>query len=347
MELKSNVRYSMLEKITGKSDSYLSAMPFHAYEGNEPYIFVSYAHADADLVFPELKRLHDAGLNIWYDQGIAPGNEWTEEIGNALEGCSLFIVFISKNSANSINVRNEINYALHDNKRFLSIYLEETELPSGLKLSMGSLQSILKYGMDESEYIFRCNKALRQNGFDISSDGSIKYNVETISKKSTRSSTGKSNSKLPYIAIGAIAIIAIIGIAMFALPSSTDQNSDAALPSSTGQSSDTASPSSTGQSSDTSLQIRSADVDEDGWCFIWGTFTPVPSDLDKLRANVKYYDSSGNLIDSVSESIDPTTEVSGEYLISGTDVHNATIGKVNVTIMDMNDNPICSDEFKP
>ena len=72
--------------------------PFNAYKGDEDYIFVSYAHMDADFVFPELTRFKNMGFNIWYDQGIAPGSEWPEEIAEALGGCSLFVVFISPNS---------------------------------------------------------------------------------------------------------------------------------------------------------------------------------------------------------------------------------------------------------
>ena len=310
----------MLEKITKKSDAYISEMPFHAYEGNEPYIFVSYAHADANLVFPEIKRLHDAGLNIWYDQGIAPGNEWTEEIGNALEGCSLFIVFISHNSANSINVRNEINYALHANKPFFSIYLEETELPSGLKLSMGSLQAILKYVMDDSEYVFRRNKALKQNGFDITS-GSVNYNIKpTPTKPKTKSV--KSKSKLPYVALGVIAIIAIIAIFLFVSPSTTNESL-----------------------SDLTVSITDVEV-EDGWCFIWGRFNKVPNGIEMLSVQVEYFDSSGKLIETVNDRVDPSTEVSGDYMLSGQEVGNKTIDKVKVSMLDSTDKVLCSDEFK-
>ena len=38
--------------------------PFEAYPGNEPYIFVSYAHADSDVVYPEIKWLHDTGFRV-------------------------------------------------------------------------------------------------------------------------------------------------------------------------------------------------------------------------------------------------------------------------------------------
>ena len=55
------------------------APPFKAYQGDEPYIFVSYAHEDSDAVYPEIEWLRDQGFNIWYDEGISPGASWREE----------------------------------------------------------------------------------------------------------------------------------------------------------------------------------------------------------------------------------------------------------------------------
>jgi len=48
--------------------------PFPAYKDDEPYIFVSYPHADDEIVYPEIQWLHDQGFNIWYDDGIDPGS---------------------------------------------------------------------------------------------------------------------------------------------------------------------------------------------------------------------------------------------------------------------------------
>ena len=45
----------------------MAEKPFPAYLGDEPYVFVSYAHDDAAAVYPELERLNAGGLNIWYD----------------------------------------------------------------------------------------------------------------------------------------------------------------------------------------------------------------------------------------------------------------------------------------
>jgi hypothetical protein len=65
--------------------------PFPAYKGEQPYIFVCYAHTDAAFVYPELIRLRDSGFNVWYDEGIAPGHTWRDEVALALTQCHVFL----------------------------------------------------------------------------------------------------------------------------------------------------------------------------------------------------------------------------------------------------------------
>jgi len=126
--------------------------PFEAYNGDQPYIFISYAHKDSTLVFDEITALHEAGYNIWYDEGIEASNEWPEEIANAVIGCTTFLVFVSPRSTASVNCRNEINLALNEDKPFLAVHLEESALPPGLRLRMGDLQAILKYKLPQDRY---------------------------------------------------------------------------------------------------------------------------------------------------------------------------------------------------
>lgn len=139
-------------------------LPYPAYRGTEPYVFVSYAHLDQESVFAEIKRFNEAGFHVWYDEGISPGNEWTDEIADALDGCSLFVVMITPTSAPRKNVLNEINFALDENKPFLAIHLEETEIKRGLKLRIGSNQAILKYNMTEEEYEYKYIEAFTRLG---------------------------------------------------------------------------------------------------------------------------------------------------------------------------------------
>lgn len=47
--------------------------PLSAYQGEDPYVFVCYAHDDADVVYHEMTWLRDQGVNLWYDEGISAG----------------------------------------------------------------------------------------------------------------------------------------------------------------------------------------------------------------------------------------------------------------------------------
>lgn len=127
-------------------------LPCEAYTGNEPFAFVSYAHSDAVQVYPEIRRLHEMGYRIWFDEGIDPGNEWPEEIASAIEQAAQFIVFVTDQSVRSKNVRDEIHYALSLEKPFLAIHLFETQLPPGLALRMGAVQAVFKWRMSEDVY---------------------------------------------------------------------------------------------------------------------------------------------------------------------------------------------------
>ena len=162
--------------------------PFEAYKGDKPYIFVSYAHRDGGKVFPDIKTLNESGYRIWYDEGIDRGKEWTEDIANALDKCSLFLVFISENSISSRNVKNEINFALDKNIPLLAVYTEEIELPPGLLLRMGSIQAILKWRITEERYFLKlkkvisadlCDKNLIEESFKHG-DYEIQYTTEDL-----------------------------------------------------------------------------------------------------------------------------------------------------------------------
>lgn len=138
--------------------------PFPAYAGTAPYTFVCYGHEDAALVFPELDRLHQSGVNLWYDEGIAPGHEWTQDLAQAIDRASRVVFFVSRGSVASMHCRREIHYALEQQKFVVCVHLEPTDLPAGMKLSLGLAQAILKYEMDEPAYRRKLALALQSSG---------------------------------------------------------------------------------------------------------------------------------------------------------------------------------------
>ena len=122
-----------------------------AYDGDAPYIFISYAHKDADRVLPIISSLQKNGFRVWFDQGIEAGSEWPAFIASRLKGCHRIVAFVSPAFVDSRNCRNEINYALNLNKEMLAIYLEPTELMYGLELQLISSQAMFKFRSPSDE----------------------------------------------------------------------------------------------------------------------------------------------------------------------------------------------------
>lgn len=125
------------------------------YEGTQPYIFVSYAHRDSEQVYPVLEELSRRGYRLWYDDGIAPGSEWPENIAQHLNGCALTLAFVSPNSIASANCRREITFALSKQKPFLAILLQPTEMSPGMEMQLSAQQCIMKYSYTDEESFFR------------------------------------------------------------------------------------------------------------------------------------------------------------------------------------------------
>lgn len=118
---------------------------FTAYEGDDKFIFISYAHKDSDMVYPIIERLNAEGYRVWYDDGITPGSEWPENIADHLDRCETFVFFASPNSVSSDNCKREVNFALSRKKKFFTISLVPTEFSLGLELQISTQQNILFY----------------------------------------------------------------------------------------------------------------------------------------------------------------------------------------------------------
>ena len=126
--------------------------PFQAYVGDEPYVFVSYAHADAADVFPEIHWLHENVCNVWYDEGISPGRHWRDELATQIDNCALFVVYLSPRSIDSEHCLTELSYALDQNAPILTIFYEPVTLPPGLQFALQNRQGIERHKYDNEAY---------------------------------------------------------------------------------------------------------------------------------------------------------------------------------------------------
>ena len=134
--------------------------PFTAYTVDNPFIFVSYSHKDDLLVYPELKRLNDQNFNIWYDEGITHGANWTNELAKRIDECNRFILFITQNSVKSDHCAREIHSAFGRSKPFPAVHLEPDLLPAGLEFTIGDRQAIIKPQLSNDGYVQKLCKTI-------------------------------------------------------------------------------------------------------------------------------------------------------------------------------------------
>jgi len=168
--------------------------PFAAYKGDEPYLFVSYAHDDAALVYSEISALRNQGFNIWYDEGIRPGTSWRDEVALALTQCSVFLYFITPRSVASSNCLNEVNFCLSRERKVLCIHLENTELPIGLELSLSAMQAIIKADHASEVYVEKLTEGLKS----LMPKGTALAEISPLQSKSNKPDV-KSIAILPFV----------------------------------------------------------------------------------------------------------------------------------------------------
>lgn len=119
-----------------------------AYEGKEPYAFISYAHRDKELVFPLIRQLQDRGMRVWYDGGIDGGNNWDEEIGGHLLDCACVICFITETFVTRENCLDEMVSAREENKGPVIVYLDQAMLPRELRYKFIRLHTLNRKDFD-------------------------------------------------------------------------------------------------------------------------------------------------------------------------------------------------------
>ncbi|MFK8052535.1 MAG: TIR domain-containing protein [Woeseiaceae bacterium] len=146
--------------------------PFESYQGDGPYLFVSYSHADAAEVYAELDWMNNASLPIWYDEGLHAGDRWNDELARSIRQSSVFLFFVSPRSVASSHCLRELNFAMSAEVPILSIYLEPTTLPDGVQFSIGDRQAIMRSRLATQSYRDKARLALTQM-LDVTTTASL------------------------------------------------------------------------------------------------------------------------------------------------------------------------------
>ena len=86
----------------------------NAYIGNEPFVFISYAHSDKQIAERVIVGLKRKMCRVFYDDGLTPGESWNDELAEKLIKCDCVIVLLTNNSKSFTWDRNDA--------QFISVY---------------------------------------------------------------------------------------------------------------------------------------------------------------------------------------------------------------------------------
>jgi len=168
-----------------------SQILIHDMDYENGFIFSCYSHTDKNVVYDEVEWVKNIGFDIWDDRDIPVASKWEQVIPEKIEECSLFIIFISKNSISSEDVNREISYAIKHKKsnEILPIFLEHVELPREIEFNLGPIQYLMKYNLPHETYRKKFKETLvnvefkksNQNRFqELSSEKKSKSKNSTI-----------------------------------------------------------------------------------------------------------------------------------------------------------------------
>jgi len=91
-------------------------------------IFISYKRENLQKVQPIVQGLRGAGLDVWWDQDIAPDAPWEQTIERELEAAKVVLVCWSQAAVASENVKAEARRARNQGK-LIQIFVEQCEPP--------------------------------------------------------------------------------------------------------------------------------------------------------------------------------------------------------------------------
>ncbi|MBZ5657523.1 MAG: toll/interleukin-1 receptor domain-containing protein [Acidobacteriia bacterium] len=110
-----------------------------ATTGTTSATFFSYSRKDSEFAARLARDLKAAGADVWFDQiDIEPGMEWDRAVEEAVKEAPRILLILSPASVNSRNVRDEISFALQENKTIIPVLYQDCSIP----LRLGRIQHV-------------------------------------------------------------------------------------------------------------------------------------------------------------------------------------------------------------
>lgn len=132
--------------------------------GSPPVVFVSYARANSDVVYPLVAIVESIGRKVWIDRdGIQAGDNWATLIVRAIRSADTFCLMCSEDAFKSDNVRREIYLADKYKRAMLPVRLDSSEPPEDFEYFLIDRQWLDLSGLAPGDQSRRLQQMFRQS----------------------------------------------------------------------------------------------------------------------------------------------------------------------------------------
>lgn len=101
---------------------------------DEQFLFLSYSRTDSEFALKLANDLRENGINLWIDQlDIHTGDPWDEKVEDALTKADSVVIVLTPEAVESNNVKDEVAFALDENKKIIPILLYPCKIPYRLR----------------------------------------------------------------------------------------------------------------------------------------------------------------------------------------------------------------------
>lgn len=127
-------------------------------------VFISYSVSDIDLVSKLELALQQAGNVVWDDRTLRPGEDWVEEIDQAIERCDVAVIVVTSNylasSANNYEAGFLLNKARQEGLKVIPVVTGSVD-DSSIPLRLQQSQIVDGRHKTQSELVEHLLSALR------------------------------------------------------------------------------------------------------------------------------------------------------------------------------------------
>jgi hypothetical protein len=119
---------------------------------SDKHVFICYSHRDTTVVEEEAAWLRRQGFTLWYDDNIAAGHAWSEELADAITDASAILYFLSPHSVSSAYCMDELHFAKDQGCPIVPIEIEPVTLSGGLRLTLGTKQFVKMSELNRKDF---------------------------------------------------------------------------------------------------------------------------------------------------------------------------------------------------